>query len=54
MKSILWALCAPLFSLLSGVSTAQGLLQPEADTGYEAKQAVVAHRFMVVAAPSTV
>ncbi|MBS0336359.1 MAG: gamma-glutamyltransferase [Proteobacteria bacterium] len=39
-----------LFALLPGLAFAQGLLQPEGDTGYEAKQAVVAAHFMVVAA----
>lgn len=39
-----------LLALLPGLAFAQGLLQPEGDTGYEPKQAVVASRFMVVAA----
>ena len=39
-----------LFALLPGLAIAQGLLQPEGDTGYEPKQAAVASRFMVVAA----
>lgn len=38
------------FLLLPGIACAQGLLQPEGDTGYEAKPAVVAQRHMVVAA----
>ncbi len=50
MKNLLWALCTLLSTLFSGVAPAQGLLQPEADTGYEPKQAVLARRFMVVAA----
>lgn len=50
MKRPSLPLCALFFSLLSGVAYAQGLLQPEADTGYEPKQAVLAQRFMVVAA----
>ncbi len=50
MKNLPWALCTLLSTLFSGVAPAQGLLQPEADTGYEPKQAVLARRFMVVAA----
>ena len=41
---------ALLAALLAGAAQAQGLLQPEGDTGYEPKQAVVAARFMVAAA----
>ncbi len=43
-------LLTALFALLPGFAIAQGLLQPEGDTGYEPKQAAVASRFMVVAA----
>jgi gamma-glutamyltranspeptidase/glutathione hydrolase len=43
-------LLTALFALLPGLAIAQGLLQPEGDTGYEAKQAAVGSRFMVVAA----
>lgn len=39
-----------VLAMLPGLAAAQGLLQPEGDTGYEAKQAVLASRFMVVAA----
>jgi len=46
MKKLLCVLLA----LVPGLVPAQGLLQPEGDTGYEAKQAVLAQRFMVVAA----
>jgi gamma-glutamyltranspeptidase/glutathione hydrolase len=46
MRTLLCALCV----LLPGLALAQGLLQPEGDTGYEPKQAAVASRFMVVAA----
>ena len=38
------------FALVPCYAFAQGLLQPEGDTGYEPKQAAVASRFMVVAA----
>ena len=41
---------AALLALLCGPAFSQGLLQPEAGTGYEPKQAVVTSRFMVVAA----
>ena len=49
MNTLLRKLSA-LLCLLSCPAAAQGLLQPEGDTGFEAKQAVVASRFMVVAA----
>lgn len=47
--SVRW-LCALLLVLSAAVAQAQGLLQPEGDTGYEPKHAVLASRFMVVAA----
>lgn len=50
MKALLRTLLAIPVALLSGGVIAQGLLLPEGDTGYEPKQAVVASRFMVVAA----
>jgi gamma-glutamyltranspeptidase/glutathione hydrolase len=50
VRGLLWTAFAVFSVLLPGDAVAQGLLQPEGDTGYEPKQAVVAARFMVVAA----
>ena len=50
MTTLCRTLCVLLSGLLAGVASAQGLLRPEADSGFEPKQAVVAQRFMVVAA----
>lgn len=50
MNPFLCRLCALLLALSGAAAQAQGLLQPEGDTGYEPKHAVLASRFMVVAA----
>jgi gamma-glutamyltranspeptidase/glutathione hydrolase len=50
MKTLLRVWLFLFAAVLAGLACAQGLLQPEGDTGYEAKQAVVAQRFMVAAA----
>jgi len=49
MKALLGMPVVLLAALLPGLALAQGL-QSEVDTGYEPKQAVIAKRFMVVAA----
>ncbi len=50
MKILLRLLLVLVPALIHGPAGAQGLLQPEVDTGFEPKQAVVTHRFMVAAA----
>ena len=50
MKDALRLFVLLLVTCVPAVSGAQGLLNPEGDTGYEAKRAVVTSRYMVVAA----
>lgn len=50
MKVLLRLLLVLVTALMHGPARAQGLLQPEVDTGFEPKQAVVTQRFMVAAA----
>lgn len=50
MNPFVCRLCALLLAFSGAAAQAQGLLQPEGDTGYEPKRAVLASRFLVVAA----
>ncbi len=50
MRALKNGIVAGLLLMLAPCALAQGLLQPEGATGFEAKKAVVTKRFMVVAA----